>query len=71
MVSTPALLFSATAAEDGASETIDTITMFGRHVDVAGVPESDHEIDSEEHEIINTADIMRAPRNVPGVHRQG
>jgi Fe(3+) dicitrate transport protein len=65
-----ALPFGATAAEDGASEGIDTITIFGRQADVADVPGSAHKIDSEELEIFNTADILRALRTVPGVYLQ-
>jgi Fe(3+) dicitrate transport protein len=75
------LPFGAIAAEDGASDTIDTITIFGRQAvdtitifgrqaDVADVPGSAHKIDSEELEIFNTADILRALRTVPGVYLQ-
>ena len=70
LASTLALPFTASAAEDGASETIDTITIFGRQADVADVPGSAHRIDSEELEVFSAADIMRALRTVPGVYLQ-
>jgi Fe(3+) dicitrate transport protein len=70
LASTLMLPFAATAAEDGASEAIDTITIFGRQADVADVPGSAHKIDSEELEIFNTTDILRALRTVPGVYLQ-
>jgi Fe(3+) dicitrate transport protein len=62
--------FAAIAAEDGADATIDTITIFGRQADIADVPGSAHKIDSEELEIFNTTDILRALRTVPGVYLQ-
>jgi Fe(3+) dicitrate transport protein len=64
------LPFGAIASEDGASDAIDTITIFGRQADVADVPGSAHKIDSEELEIFNTGDILRALRTVPGVYLQ-
>jgi Fe(3+) dicitrate transport protein len=70
LASTLILPFAATAAEDGASEAIDTITIFGRQTDVADVPGSAHKIGSEELEVFNTADILRALRSVPGVYLQ-
>jgi Fe(3+) dicitrate transport protein len=70
LVSTLILPAAATAAEDGDDAAIDTITIFGRHADVADVPGSAHKIGSEELEIFNTADIMRALRIVPGVYLQ-
>ena len=70
LVATLMLPFAATADEDGADETIDTITIFGRQADTADVPGSAHKIDSEELRIFNTADILRALRTVPGVYLQ-
>jgi Fe(3+) dicitrate transport protein len=70
LVSTLILPLGASAAEDGASDTIDTITIFGRKADVADVPGSAHKIDSEQLEIFSTADILRALRTVPGVYLQ-
>ena len=70
LVSALILPAAAIAAEDGADAAIDTITIFGRQADVADVPGSAHRIDSEELEIFNTADIMRALRIVPGVYVQ-
>jgi Fe(3+) dicitrate transport protein len=70
LASTLALPFAATAAVDGAAESIDTITIFGRKGDVADVPGSAHKVDSEELAIFITADILRALRSVPGVYLQ-
>jgi Fe(3+) dicitrate transport protein len=70
LVSALMLPAAATAAGDGADDTIDTITIFGRQADAADVPGSAHRIDSEELRIFNTADILRALRTVPGVYLQ-
>ena len=69
-ISSLMLPFGAIASEDGASDAIDTITIFGRQADVADVPGSAHKIDSEELERFNTGDILRALRTVPGVYLQ-
>ena len=53
-ISSLLLPFGAIASEDGASDAIDTITIFGRQADVADVPGSAHKIDSEE---LETGDL--------------
>lgn len=49
---------------------LDTVTIFGRHVDLADVPGSAHRVDAEDLEAYLAADVMRVLRTVPGVYVQ-
>jgi Fe(3+) dicitrate transport protein len=65
---TPVL--AQTDAGDERIEPIDVVTIIGRKLDPRDVPGSAHVVDSEALETLNTSDILRVLRTVPGVYIQ-
>jgi Fe(3+) dicitrate transport protein len=63
---------SGVLAQDSADsvEAIDTVTIIGRHADIADVPGSAHVVGGEELDVFLQSDIMRVLRTVPGVYVQ-